>query len=311
MLLHQLNKDINIFITQSMNKAIKTIVAILFCSMILASCGTIFGGSKYYAHVIVNNNNDAKIYYRDEYVGTGTASFKVKRYDANKVNITLKDRGCKDQTFSYKSNTIRGWATAGTILFWTGTAGGIPIPWGLGLDLITGALIKPNVMEEGISKDDYKNFKYTLEYKGCGEGNSNSWDSEKPNAPRKDAKSAWDVEAPKQELKQETKLNYTDEIQLKNGSVIKGFILEQLPSVQLKLQTGDGNLFVFKIEEVQKITPNMNTLCTDIIYLKNGSILKGRIIEETIGVQVKFQTKDGNVFIYEAERVDKIERESK
>jgi hypothetical protein len=62
---------------------------------------------------------------------------------------------------------------------------------------------------------------------------------------------------------------------------------------------------------VQKITPNMNTLCTDVIYLKNGSILKGRAIEETIGVQVKFQTKEGNVFIYEAERVDKIVREEK
>ena len=53
----------------------------------------------------------------------------------------------------------------------------------------------------------------------------------------------------------------------------------------------------------------MNTLCTDVIYLKNGGILKGRTIEETIGIQVKFQTKDGSVFIYEAERVDKIVRE--
>ena len=294
-----------------MKKALKTIGVICFFSMILASCGTIFGGSKYYAHVVVVDNTDAKIYYRDEYVGTGTASFKVKRYDANKVNITLKDRGCKDQTFSYKSSTIRGWATAGTILFWTGTAGGIPIPWGLGLDLITGALIKPNVMEHGISKEDYKNFKYTLEYTGCANSNSNSWDNEKPNAPAKEAKSKWDVEEPKQEIKQELKLNYTDEIQLKSGSIIKGFIIEQVPSVQIKLQTSDGNLFVFKIEEIIKITPNMNTLCTDVIYLKNGSILKGRTIEETIGVQVKFQTKDGNVFIYEAERVDKIVREGK
>ena len=51
-----------------MNKVFKVMGAICFCSMILASCGTIFGGSKYYAHVVVNNNTDAKIYYRDEYV---------------------------------------------------------------------------------------------------------------------------------------------------------------------------------------------------------------------------------------------------
>ena len=240
----------------------------------------------------------------------------MKRYDASKVNITLKNRGCQDQTFAYKSSSIRGWATAGTILFWTGaTTSGIPTPWGLGLDLITGALIKPNVMEKGISKEDYKNFKYTIEYTGCTNRNSNSWDNENPNTPSKSTKSKWDVEEPKQEIKQGLKedvlINYTDEIQLKNGSVIKGFITEQVPSIQLKLQTNDGNLFVFKMEEVQKITPNLNTLCTDVIYLKNGSILKGRTIEETIGVQVKFQTKDGNVFIYEAERIDKIVREGK
>ena len=267
------------------------------CSMILASCGTIFGGSNYFAHVVVSNNPNAKIYYRDEYVGAGDATFKVKRYNANRVNITLKNSGCQDQTFAYKKSSIRGWAAAGTILSWS--------TYGIILDLATGALVKPNVKEKGLSKENYKNFKYTLEYAGC--ANSNSWDNASPNTLGKETKSKWDIDEPKQELN----LNYTDEIQLKNGSIIKGFIIEQVPSVQIKLQTTDGNLFVFKIEEIRKISPNMNTLCTDVIYLKNGSILKGRTIEETIGVQVKFQTKDGNVFIYEAERVDKIMREGK
>jgi hypothetical protein len=284
-----------------MNKVLKIIGVICFSSMILGSCGTIFGGSTYNAHVVVNNNPNAKIYYKDEFVGTGDATFKVKRYNANKFNITLKNSGCQDQTFVYKKSSIRGWALAGSLLSWS--------TYGIIVDAVTGALVKPNVNEKGLSKENYKNFKYTLDYAGC--ANSNSWDDASPNTAGKETKSKWDLEESKQEIKQDLKLNYTDEIQLKNGSVIKGFIMEQVPSVQIKLQTNDGNVFVFKIEEVQKITPNMKTLCTDVIYLKNGSILKGRAIEETIGVQVKFQTKEGNVFIYEAERVDKIVREEK
>lgn len=282
-----------------MEKVFKIIGVICFCSMMLASCGTIFGGGKYSAHVVVSNNPNAKIYYKGEFVGTGNATFKVNRYHANRVNITLKSNGCQDQTFAYNKSSIRGWAIAGTLLSWS--------TYGIILDLATGAFVKPNVKEKGLSKVNYKNFKYTLEYKGC--ANSNSWDNVSPNTSGKETKSKWDDDEPKQEIKQDLKLNYTDEIQLKNGSIIKGFIMEQVPSVQLKLLTNDGNVFVFKIEEVQKITPNMNTLCTDVIYLKNGGILKGRTIEETIGIQVKFQTKDGSVFIYEAERVDKIVRE--
>lgn len=43
-------------------------------------------------------------------------------------------------------------------------------------------------------------------------------------------------------------------VYLKNGSIIKGIIIEQVPNVSLKIKTKDGNIFVFKIEEVEKIT---------------------------------------------------------
>ena len=48
--------------------------------------------------------------------------------------------------------------------------------------------------------------------------------------------------------------NYIDVIYLKNGSVIKGIIVEQVPNVSLKIQTADGSLFVYKISEVEKMT---------------------------------------------------------
>lgn len=43
-------------------------------------------------------------------------------------------------------------------------------------------------------------------------------------------------------------------IYLKNGSVIRGIIVEQVPNQSLKIQTADGSLFVFDMDEVEKIT---------------------------------------------------------
>jgi hypothetical protein len=44
-----------------------------------------------------------------------------------------------------------------------------------------------------------------------------------------------------------------DIVYLKNGSVIKGTILEMIPDKTIKIQTSDGNIFVYKMAEVEKI----------------------------------------------------------
>lgn len=46
---------------------------------------------------------------------------------------------------------------------------------------------------------------------------------------------------------------YEDVVYLKNGSIIHGIILEQIPGESIKIQTKDGNTFVFKMDEVQKM----------------------------------------------------------
>lgn len=43
-------------------------------------------------------------------------------------------------------------------------------------------------------------------------------------------------------------------VYLKNGSVIKGTIVEQVPNESLKIRTADGSLFVYQMSEVTKIT---------------------------------------------------------
>ena len=48
--------------------------------------------------------------------------------------------------------------------------------------------------------------------------------------------------------------NLQDVVYLKNGSVVRGTIIEQVPGVSLKLQTNDGNIFVYSIADVEKMT---------------------------------------------------------
>lgn len=47
--------------------------------------------------------------------------------------------------------------------------------------------------------------------------------------------------------------DYVDIIYTKNGSVVKGVIVETVPNVSYKIKTNDGNVFVFKAEEIEKI----------------------------------------------------------
>lgn len=48
--------------------------------------------------------------------------------------------------------------------------------------------------------------------------------------------------------------NYTEVVYLKNGSIIKGVIIEQVPNVSLKIKTSDGSLIICQMSDVTKIT---------------------------------------------------------
>lgn len=47
---------------------------------------------------------------------------------------------------------------------------------------------------------------------------------------------------------------YEDVVYLKNGSIIHGIIIEQVPNVSLKIKTHDGNVFVFSFSDLEKTT---------------------------------------------------------
>lgn len=45
-----------------------------------------------------------------------------------------------------------------------------------------------------------------------------------------------------------------DVVYLKNGSIIKGQIIEQIPELNLKLETSDGSILVYNMNEVKRIS---------------------------------------------------------
>ncbi|MCL2328732.1 MAG: hypothetical protein FWC39_09530 [Bacteroidetes bacterium] len=48
--------------------------------------------------------------------------------------------------------------------------------------------------------------------------------------------------------------NYQDVVYLKNGSIIRGIIIEQIPNESLRIETADRSVFVFNMNEVEKMT---------------------------------------------------------
>jgi hypothetical protein len=141
-------------------------------AVLLSNCATIVGGSRYIAHVVVADRPNAKIVINGEQKGNGSATFPVMRKTADKLVITVKEEGCPEETFRYTSKIFRGWAFFGSIVGWTGVYSStdgtwIPLPFGVIVDLATGAVWKPDVTEKGVTKEDYKNFRYTINYTGC------------------------------------------------------------------------------------------------------------------------------------------------
>ncbi len=62
---------------------------------------------------------------------------------------------------------------------------------------------------------------------------------------------------------------YVETVHLKNGSIIHGIIIEQTPNQNLKIQTSDGNVFVYSFDEIEKITKDAKT--SSIFYRLNAN----------------------------------------
>ncbi len=44
----------------------------------------------------------------------------------------------------------------------------------------------------------------------------------------------------------------------------------------------------------------------DVVYLKNGSVIRGKIIEQVINESIKIELQDGSIIVFEYEQIEKI-----
>ena len=51
-------------------------------------------------------------------------------------------------------------------------------------------------------------------------------------------------------------------------------------------------------------------MAQDVVYLKNGSVIKGSVIEMVPNQTIKIQTADGSLFVYQISEVDRVERDN-
>jgi len=67
--------------------------------------------------------------------------------------------------------------------------------------------------------------------------------------------------------------DYQDVIYLKDGSIIRGIIIEQVPNKTVKLKTSAVNIFVYKIEDIEKMTKeeNQNVKTTNTTKTNNNN----------------------------------------
>ena len=56
-----------------------------------------------------------------------------------------------------------------------------------------------------------------------------------------------------------------DVVELANGSVIRGTIIEQIPNQSIRMQTGDGSIFVFAMSDVVRISREAGAPSTAVV----------------------------------------------
>lgn len=140
-----------------MKKRISIVALLLSMSIMLNSCGVMFGGSRYQGTIIAKNHPNAEIYANGKKLGNGQVTALFER---NKpLNVEVKETGCetKTQTFNRKFRT-------GNFILSVLSFGLI----GLAVDLGTGASYKPNHKSDpAVQKVSTKDYTFTIELPAC------------------------------------------------------------------------------------------------------------------------------------------------
>ncbi|MBU0475298.1 MAG: porin family protein [Bacteroidetes bacterium] len=83
-------------------------------------------------------------------------------------------------------------------------------------------------------------------------------------------------------------VGYRDVVYLKNGGKVIGIIIEQIPNISIKIETSNGSLLVFKMDEIEKMVKEK--IATPSLEVKQPVIPEPPKIEQPIAnVQNSYQ----------------------
>jgi hypothetical protein len=138
-------------------KKISIVALLLSMTILLNSCGVMFGGSKYNGTITVKDHPNAEIYVNGKKLGNGTATSLFPR---NKVlAVEVRESGCETKTQTFNN------------VFRTGNFILSAFSWGLlGIlvDIATGASFKPDHKSNpSVKKESTKDFTFTVDAPVC------------------------------------------------------------------------------------------------------------------------------------------------
>ena len=140
-----------------MKKRISIIALLLSISILLNSCGVMFGGSKYQGTIIAKDHPNAEIYVNGKKMGNGQVTGLFPRDKT--LSVELKEEGCQPKSQNFEKvfrtgNFILSVLSFGLI--------------GIGVDLGTGASYKPDHKgNPAVNKMSDKNYTFTVDYPEC------------------------------------------------------------------------------------------------------------------------------------------------
>ena len=137
-----------------MRRVVKQSLIALAMVITMSSCATMFGGSKYRAHVKVPNHKDVTLTVDGREMGAkGEATKLVKRNKS--LTIEIEKEGCKDFQRTYDNKVRVGTEVLSFVSWWF---------TGLILDFATGSAYKPDCDDPDVSKESIKDFHYVIDY---------------------------------------------------------------------------------------------------------------------------------------------------
>jgi len=123
----------------------------------------------------------------------------------------------------------------------------------------------------------------------------------------------------KKSIKKDSITIEVDMVTLKNGTTIEGTIVEQSPNKWLSIKTNQLSPQTYQFDKIEKlgketIKKEDNIFkcygVIDVLRLRNGNMIKGIIIEQTLGVSVKIKTLENKIEIYDVADIVSTSRES-